>query len=65
MTSLLCAPYQCPVHDENAVLFSPANESLLCITCFRYLPPEIRANCLDLGKTLLILHHNIENVCAS
>ena len=29
-------------------MFSPANESLLCINCFRDLPPDIRAQCLDL-----------------
>lgn len=29
-------------------MFSPANESLLCISCFRDLPPDIRAQCLDL-----------------
>ena len=30
------------------IMFSPANESLLCINCFRDLPPDIRAQCLDL-----------------
>ena len=31
-------------------MFSPANESLLCINCFRDLPPDIRAQCLDLDS---------------
>jgi len=41
---------KCLVHHEVCIMFSPANESLLCINCFRDLPPDIRAQCLDLDS---------------
>lgn len=39
---------QCPQHGEHYIMFSPLQNLMLCVNCFRDLPNEIRTQCVDI-----------------
>ncbi|KAK5638898.1 hypothetical protein RI129_013193 [Pyrocoelia pectoralis] len=41
-------PKRCPQHGEQYIMYSPLQNSMLCVNCFRDTPNEVRAQCLDI-----------------
>ncbi|XP_053126105.1 RING finger protein 207 isoform X3 [Hemicordylus capensis] len=39
---------KCPLHEELYIMFSTEKKSMLCINCFRDMPVESRAHCIDI-----------------
>ncbi|XP_063173768.1 RING finger protein 207 [Candoia aspera] len=39
---------RCPLHEELYIMFSTEKKSMLCINCFRDMPVESRAHCIDI-----------------
>ncbi|XP_057654529.1 RING finger protein 207-like isoform X1 [Diorhabda carinulata] len=39
---------KCPQHGEHYIMFSPLQNTMLCVNCFRDLPNEIRTQCVDI-----------------
>ncbi|KAM3824134.1 RING finger protein 207 [Vipera latastei] len=39
---------KCPLHEELYIMFSTEKKSMLCINCFRDMPVESRAHCVDI-----------------
>lgn len=39
---------KCPQHGEHFIMFSPLQNAMLCVNCFRELPNEMRAQCVDI-----------------
>ncbi|XP_066493087.1 RING finger protein 207 isoform X2 [Tiliqua scincoides] len=39
---------KCPLHVELYIMFSTEKKSMLCINCFRDMPVESRAHCIDI-----------------
>ncbi|KAJ8957879.1 hypothetical protein NQ318_001875 [Aromia moschata] len=41
-------PKRCSQHGEHYIMFSPMQNAMLCVNCFRDLPNDIRGQCLDI-----------------
>ncbi|XP_060534094.1 RING finger protein 207-like isoform X2 [Cylas formicarius] len=41
-------PKKCPQHGEHYIMFSPIQNAMLCVNCFRDLPNEMRTQCIDI-----------------
>ncbi|EFA04936.1 RING finger protein 207 isoform X1 [Tribolium castaneum] len=48
MTKCTKEPKRCPQHGEQYIMYSPLQNNMLCVNCFRDLPNEIRAQCVDI-----------------
>ncbi|XP_063929985.1 RING finger protein 207-like isoform X2 [Zophobas morio] len=48
MTKCTKEPKRCPQHGEQYIMYSALQNSMLCVNCFRDLPNEIRAQCVDI-----------------
>ncbi|KAL1501591.1 hypothetical protein ABEB36_006888 [Hypothenemus hampei] len=48
MTKCQKEPKRCPQHGEHYIMYSPMQNTMLCVNCFRDLPNEIRTQCLDI-----------------
>uniref|UniRef100_A0A6P7GI09 RING finger protein 207-like n=1 Tax=Diabrotica virgifera virgifera TaxID=50390 RepID=A0A6P7GI09_DIAVI len=38
----------CALHGEHYIMFSPLQNTMLCVNCFRDLPNEMRTQCVDI-----------------
>ncbi|CAG9820610.1 unnamed protein product [Phaedon cochleariae] len=38
----------CPQHGEHYIMFSPIQNTMLCVNCFRDSPNDIRSQCVDI-----------------
>ncbi|XP_019769533.1 RING finger protein 207 isoform X1 [Dendroctonus ponderosae] len=48
MTKCQKEPKRCPQHGEHYIMFSPLQNLMLCVNCFRDLPNEVRTQCVDI-----------------
>ncbi|CAH0549196.1 unnamed protein product [Brassicogethes aeneus] len=48
MTKCMKEPKRCLQHGEPYIMFSPVQNLMLCVNCFRDLPTDIRTQCLDI-----------------
>ncbi|XP_030747580.1 RING finger protein 207-like isoform X2 [Sitophilus oryzae] len=48
MTKCQKEPKRCPQHGEHYIMYSPLQNTMLCVNCFRDLPNEIRSQCVDI-----------------
>ncbi|XP_022901085.1 RING finger protein 207-like [Onthophagus taurus] len=46
-------PKRCPQHTEPYIMYSPLQNTMLCVNCFRDTPPEVRSQCLDIDTAHL------------
>ncbi|XP_063001484.1 RING finger protein 207 [Elgaria multicarinata webbii] len=44
---------KCPLHEELYIMFSTEKKSMLCINCFRDMPVESRAHCIDIESAYM------------
>ncbi|KAM6435578.1 RING finger protein 207 isoform 2-T2 [Liasis olivaceus] len=44
---------KCSLHEELYIMFSTEKKSMLCINCFRDMPVESRAHCIDIETAYL------------
>ncbi|XP_019875797.1 RING finger protein 207-like isoform X2 [Aethina tumida] len=48
MTKCMKEPKKCMQHAEPYIMFSPVQNMMLCVNCFRDLPADMRSQCLDI-----------------
>ncbi|XP_023014622.1 uncharacterized protein isoform X4 [Leptinotarsa decemlineata] len=48
MTKCMKEPKKCPQHGEHYIMFSPIQNAMLCVNCFRDSPNDIRGQCVDI-----------------
>ncbi|KAJ8909957.1 hypothetical protein NQ315_014908 [Exocentrus adspersus] len=48
MTKCGREPKKCPQHGEHFIMYSPLQNAMLCVNCFRDLPADMRGQCVDI-----------------
>ncbi|XP_050300020.1 RING finger protein 207-like isoform X2 [Anthonomus grandis grandis] len=48
MTKCQKEPKRCPHHGEHYIMYSTLQNTMLCVNCFRELPPDARNQCVDI-----------------